>query len=92
MSSEHGSGSFGATKCTDGLTTRDPGSSMCHTDHRDKRPKLTIELKGSYPVSSVVLYNREDSSWGRAANIKVWVTNSPTPPPPPSSWMRRHTF
>ena len=94
MSSEHGSGSFAATKCIDGMITRDggTGSSMCHTDHKDRSPTLTIELKGVYPVTSVVLYNREDSSWNRTSSIKIWVTNSPNPPPPPGGWTRRLTF
>ena len=83
MSSQHPSGNYPASKCIDGVTdsmanqTSDPAFSMCHTDPKDKTPKLTIELKGRFPVSSVVIFNRADTSWDRTSDLTVWVTDAP---------------
>ena len=68
MSSEHGSGLYGASNCIDGST-----SNFCHSVADSTEPWLSIDLGSATSVESVVVYNRVSCCQGRLSPFEVFV-------------------
>ncbi|WP_205525767.1 discoidin domain-containing protein [Pyxidicoccus trucidator] len=78
QSSNYPLGGGGAALAVDGSTNGAYHSgSVTHTN-TEAQPWWQVDLQGSHPISSVVLYNRTDCCWDRLQSFKVRVSDDGT--------------